>query len=178
MSAAAVAGTVMTQLKTLYEEDIVAWAEQQADALRNAARTNSNQALDWENLAEEIGDLAKAYRSSLKSHLRRIIQHLVKLQPSPAVDPRHGWRRTIRLARIEIGDLLEESPSLKRGVSALIRNVTAGAIERAIADLEEHDEMNPLMSVVIRRRPYSEDQVLGDWFPPDPGEPPPSAEKP
>ena len=44
----------MTDLKTLYEEDTAAWAENQATALRAIARGGSNQELDWENLAEEI----------------------------------------------------------------------------------------------------------------------------
>src|SRR4029077_9662372 len=70
----------MANTKTLYDEDIVAWSKQQADALRAAARSGSNLQLDWENLAEEVEDLAKSYRLSLKSHLRRIVQHLVKLQ--------------------------------------------------------------------------------------------------
>ena len=60
-------------LKTLYEEDTVAWAETQAAALRAAAQGGSNRQLDWENLAEEIEDLAKSERRSLHSHIRRII---------------------------------------------------------------------------------------------------------
>ncbi len=162
----------MTQFKQLYEDDVVAWAEQQAQALRDAARSNSNLPLDWENLAEEIEDLAKIYRSSLRSHLRRIIQHLVKLQHSPAFDPRRGWRQTVSLARLEIKDLLEESPSLRRQVEPLIKKVMAGAIALAIADMEHYGEINPFMSRVIGRRKYRVDQVLGDWFPPDPEAPP------
>ena len=88
----------MTALKTLYEEDTVAWAESQAAALRAAARGGSNQALDWENLAEEIESLSASQRSALASHVMRIIQHLVKLEYSSAAEPRNGWRRTIRLA--------------------------------------------------------------------------------
>ena len=58
----------MTDLKTLYERDTVAWSEQQAAALqRPAARGGSNQPLDWENLAEEIEDLAKSLRLRLRS---------------------------------------------------------------------------------------------------------------
>jgi hypothetical protein len=158
----------MTDLKSLYDEDVVAWAEQQAQALRDAARCSSNLPLDWENLAEEIEDLAKVYRSSLKSQLRRAIQHLVKLEHSPAVEPRRGWRRTILLARTEIRDLLADSPSLRRQ----LKGVTESAIDLAVADLEEHDEMNTLLSRVIRRRSYTPDQILGDWFPPEPGESP------
>src|SRR5689334_4000605 len=148
---AGLAGVGMRQAKRLYEDDVVAWAEQQAKALRDAAVSKSNLPIDWENVAEEIEDLAKAYKSSLKSQLRRVIQHLVKLQYSPAVDPRPGWRRTIRLARLEIQDLLEESPSLKREVGGLIENVTQSAIQLAIADLTDYDEMNPLRAVVVRR---------------------------
>ena len=168
----------MTQLQQLYKDDVVAWAEQQAQALRDAARTNSNLPLDWENLAEEIEDLAKIYRSSLRSHLRRIIQHLVKLQHSPAVDPRRGWRQTVSLARLEVNDLLDESPSLKRQVEPLIKKVMESAIGLAISDMEHYDEINPLMARLISRRTYTMDQVLRDWFPPDPGEPPRGAEVP
>ena len=44
----------MADLKSLYKDDTAAWSEQQAAALRAAARGGSNQLLDWENLAEEI----------------------------------------------------------------------------------------------------------------------------
>ncbi len=169
----------MADTKTLYDEDIVAWSKQQADALRAAARSGSNLQLDWENLAEEVEDLAKSYRLSLKSHLRRIVQHLVKLQHSPAVDPRHGWRRTITHARIEIEDLLDDSPSLRREVEPLVKDVMASGIELALGDLREYYEVNHLSSRVLRRSTtYTRDQILGDWFPPEPGEPPHSAEEP
>ncbi|MBV9862680.1 MAG: DUF29 domain-containing protein [Alphaproteobacteria bacterium] len=158
----------MSDVKTLYVEDIVAWAEQQAEALRVAARTGSNQQLDWENLAEEIEDLGRSYRSSLKSHLRRIIHHLVKLQHSPAVEPRNGWRRTIRVARVQVRDLLDESPSLQREVGRIIQAIAKSAIELAIADLDEHDEIGAVEALVVRRSSYSEEQVLGDWLPDEP----------
>jgi len=47
----------MSDVKTLYKEDFVAWSKEQAEALRSAARDGSNQKLDWENLAEEIEKL-------------------------------------------------------------------------------------------------------------------------
>jgi hypothetical protein len=103
----------MTDLKTLYETDTVAWSEHQAAALRAAARGGSNQQLDWERLAEEIEDLGASQRSALGSHIMRIIQHLVKLEYSPAIEPRNGWRRTIKLARLQAQKRLEESPSLR-----------------------------------------------------------------
>ena len=47
----------MTAVKSLYDEDFFAWSQQQAEALRAAARGGWNQPLDWHNLAEEIEDL-------------------------------------------------------------------------------------------------------------------------
>ena len=157
----------MTDVKTLYEEDAVAWSEQQAAALRAAARGGSNQPLDWENLAEEIEDLAKSLRLRLRSQSSRIIHHLVKLEYSPTIDPRNGWR-TIRQARLDIDRIMEDSPSLKREVPRLVEKEIARAVQLAILDLEEHGEFDQMELPTIGGVSYSEDQVLGDWFAEDP----------
>lgn len=158
----------MTDLKTLYEHDFVAWAQQQAEALRAAALGGSNQLLDWENLAEEIESLGTSQRSALASHIMRIIQHLVKLEYSSAVEPRNGWRRTIRLARLQVQRRLKGNPSLKPELGQLVADETGTGIELAIADLEEHGEIDEVEASVLRRARYTEEQVLGDWFPEEP----------
>jgi hypothetical protein len=158
----------MKDAKRLYERDTVAWSEQQAAALRASARGDSNQPLDWENLAEEIEDLAKSLRRRLRSQIARIIQHQVKLEYSPAIDPRGGWRRTIRLARLDIGRVVDDSPSLKHEISQLIAKETAGAVQLAILDLEEHSEIDQMELPAIKKTSYTEEQVIGDWFPEEP----------
>ena len=158
----------MTDLKTLYEHDFAAWAEKQAEALRATARGGSNQLLDWENLAEEIESLGTSQRSALASHIMRIIQHLVKLEHSPAAEPRSGWRRTIRLARLQVQRRLEGSPSLKPELGRFVEEETRRGIELAIADLEEHGEIDEVEANVLRRARYTEAQVIGDWFPEEP----------
>jgi len=158
----------MTDLKTLYETDTAAWSEHQAAALRAAALGGSNQLLDWGNLAEEIEDLAKSLRRRLRSQIARIIQHQVKLEYSPALDPRNGWRRTIRLARLDITRILEDSPSLNREIPRFIEKETAGAVQLAILDLEEHGEIDQMELPIIRNTAYTEEQVLGAWFPAEP----------
>jgi len=158
----------MTDLKTLYETDTAAWSEHQAAALRAAALGGSNQLLDWGNLAEAIEDLAKSLRRRLRSQIARIIQHQVKLEYSPALDPRNGWRRTIRLARLDITRILEDSPSLNREIPRFIEKETAGAVQLAILDLEEHGEIDQMELPIIRNTAYTEEQVLGAWFPAEP----------
>jgi hypothetical protein len=158
----------MTDLKTLYETDTVAWSEQQASALRAAARGGSNQPLDWENLAEEIEDLGKSLRLRLRSQIAPIIHHQVKLEYSPAVDPGKGWRRTIRQARMDIDRVLEDSPSLRQEVPRLIEKETPPAVQLAILDLEEHGELGQMSLPRVGGASYAEEQVLGDWFPEEP----------
>src|SRR5919202_1623848 len=119
----------------LYDEDFVLWTEQQAQALRAAARGGVNLALDWENLAEEIESLGRSDRRELHSQIYRIIRHLAKLQFSSASDPRHGWYESIGDARKQIELVLADSPSLKPQLETIVADETASAIRRAIFDL-------------------------------------------
>jgi len=79
----------------LYEEDFVRWTEAQAAALREAGAQATNLPLDWENLAEEIDSLGRALRRELRSRIAVIIEHLIKLESSPAADPRRGSMETV-----------------------------------------------------------------------------------
>jgi hypothetical protein len=157
----------VTDLKTLYDKDLVAWSHQQAAVLRAAARTGSNQLVDWENLAEEIEDLGRSQRAALRSQIRRIIRHLVKLECSRGIDPRRGWVETIGDARSEIEDLLELSPSLRAEIDRDVAAQTARAIKFAIQDLRGHGEIDDAQLQRLRAAVYSAEQVLGDWFPPE-----------
>lgn len=164
----------MTDLKVLYEEDTVAWAENQAAALRAAARGNSNQPLDWENLAEEIEDLSKRERHDLASRLSTIIEHLTKLTYSPSTDPRNTWCRTVRRNRKEIERILKASPSLQREVAGITSSEAAGAIELALKDMADCGELSLSLRQTLRVKSYLDlfsytpEQILGDWFPPEP----------
>src|SRR5438132_13350834 len=75
----------------LYEEDFVRWTEEQSSALRDAARIGTNLPLDWENLAEEVESSGRSQRHELRRRIAVILEHLLKLERSPAADPRRGW---------------------------------------------------------------------------------------
>jgi len=112
--------------------------------------------------------LGISQRSALRSQIIRIIQHLVKLEHSPSVEPRNGWRRTIRLARLQAQRRIQDNPSLKPELGRFIADEISRGIELAIADLEEHGEVDELDAIVLRRTAYTEEHVLGDWFPEEP----------
>jgi hypothetical protein len=155
----------MGEAKSLYDEDFLLWSKEQAAALRAAARGGSNQALDWQHIAEEIEDLGISQRSALASQIRRIIQHLLKLEYSPARDPRRGWEESIGDARAEVEDLLETSPSLRSELSREIAKQTQRAIKLTVQDLSGYGEIDEATADRLRQTTYTEEQVLGDWFP-------------
>jgi hypothetical protein len=158
----------MAELRSLYDQDFVAWSKQQADALRTAARIGSNQSLDWENLAEEIEDLGKSARRELQSQIRRIVRHLLKLQHSPAKEPRRGWEESIVDARAEIEDLLEVSPSLRTRLDRDLERQTQRGVNLALRDLGRQQEIDPATTARLRATSYTEEQILSDWFPDEP----------
>jgi hypothetical protein len=145
----------------LYEKDFVLWAEEQAAALRDAARAGTNLPLDWENLAEEIDGLARSQRRELRSRLAVILEHLIKLEHSPALDPRAGWMETIDRERADIEDLLGDSPSLRREVAQMIEQIGPRTARLAARRLLGYG----VIETTLPAPRYSEEQVLGDWFP-------------
>jgi hypothetical protein len=166
-------GAAMSEVTNLHDRDFAAWSTQQAEGLRAAGRGGSNQVIDWHNLAEEIDGLGISQRSALGSQIRRIIHHLLKLEHSSASAPRGGWEDSIVDARTEIEDLLERSPSLAQEVGREIAKQTKRSAKLAIRDLGGHDELDAAAIAAVQAASYTEEQVLGEWFP---AEPPAGAE--
>jgi hypothetical protein len=163
----------MSEITSLYDKDFVLWSKQQAEALRAAGRGANNQPIDWENVAEEIDSLAKSDQRELMSQIRRVIEHLLKLEYSRAVDPRISWIESIDDARNEIDVLLEDSPSLKSEIATAIPAEMKRGSRKAIRALGKYGELDPDIVARIAAASYGQDQILGDWFPPELAEPPP-----
>jgi hypothetical protein len=153
---------MLPPMGNLYDQDLVLWSEEQGRALRAAAGAGRNAPIDWENVAEEIESLGRSERHALASHIAIVIEHLLKLQASPATEPARGWRDTIRRARQKIEDVLEESPSLRREVTALIGRETPRARALVHANFQDYGEQP---RIDIESVGYTEAQVLGDWLP-------------
>src|SRR5205809_2215664 len=72
-----------------YEDDFFAWTQHQAMVLRSMAVADNR--FDREKVAEEIEDLGKSERDAVRSQIRRIIVHFLKLAYSRSGQPRFGW---------------------------------------------------------------------------------------
>lgn len=138
-----------------YEEDILAWSNEQASLLR-AGRFDL---LDIANIASEIEDVGKSEQRELASRMAVLLAHLLKWSCQPE---RRGssWQRTIRAQRHAIALRLKRTPSLK----AMLREadwweeIWADAVTAAVAEtgLDSFPEDCPW--------PYA--QILApDWLP-------------
>lgn len=155
----------MSDLTQLYDEDFVRWTEVQAAALRGAARAGANLPLDWDNLAEEIEDLGKSLRRELNSRVALIIEHLMKLEFSPAADPRRGWAETIDHERDEIEELLSGNPSLRGDVADAVESGRRRAEKKVTRSFHRYGETTPALLAKLSGASYTTDQILGDWLP-------------
>jgi len=149
-----------------YDTDILIWSKRQAALLRRrAAGELVNEAeLDWSNIAEEIESLGNNQKRELASRIAAILLHLLKLAASPSAEPRAGWRETIREQRDELSLLLEDAPSLRSRASAVIAAGIGRARVRALQAMADYGEQP---RVDVGTLWFTEDQVLGDWFPGD-----------
>jgi hypothetical protein len=141
-------------MSDLHETDVRLWSEQQAELLRRRAAN----ALDWDNLAEEIGDLAISQKREVRSRLEGLCQHLLKWAYQP--ERRSGsWRGSIIERRERLEDLLEESPSLR----ALADSMLPRSYERARRRAEAETEIADLPP----HCPWSVEQIISYEFWPD-----------
>jgi hypothetical protein len=144
-----------------YEEDFYAWTQYQAKVLRSL-RTRDNR-FDRENVAEEIETVGRNERDVVRSQVRRILEHFLKLAYSPAGDPRYGWRGSIIDARAELDDRL--SPTLRHDLAGVMNKLYATARKRVANDLQEYGEHEAVASLPTEC-PYTLDQVFeDDWYP-------------
>lgn len=132
-----VAGIPDTQQPTehddLYNCDHYTWARQQANALRR----RDFDAVDWENITDEIEALVRGEESALKSQYVRIMENFLKIQywETSDTDPVARWQISIDSARIEINTLLEDNPGLKPGAEDLFQKAWTTAKLKAVAAL-------------------------------------------
>jgi hypothetical protein len=146
-----------------YDTDLRLWSERQADLLRRVgAGERVNDQVDWANVAEEIASLGKSDRRELTNRIRVILTHLIKLQASPATEPRPNWQETIIEQRAQIRTLLEDSPSLRPTLPTIIGMELPTAREAAIAALAAYNEQPRVDPATLA---FSEEQVLGPFLP-------------
>ena len=104
--------------KTLYDTDYNLWVLETVKHLES----KDFESVDWENLIEEVSDLSRRDKKKLKSLLRNLFEHLLKLKywESAIKDNKPHWEGEIINFRKQIKDELKDSPSLKSYLKEII----------------------------------------------------------
>lgn len=149
--------------RPLYETDYYAWTREQAAELRRLAQARANPTLDLENLAEEIESLGRSDLNTVRSHTRRIIEHLLKLEHSPGREPRLQWKQSVDQARDEVADRL--SASLRIDVEKDLNILFERGRRDAELGLRQYGEAKAAKAF-LQTCPYAFEQIIRQgWFP-------------
>jgi len=146
------------QQKQLYETDYHLWVVETVKQLQNG----DFDSIDWENLIDEVSDLSRREKKKLKSLLKKLIEHLLKLKYWQSEQRRNQghWQAEITNFRQLIGDELEDSPSLK----PYLQQIYPQCYEEARIITSQRSQL-PLET--FPEKPIAPlNQVLdGNWFP-------------
>jgi len=138
---------------TLYDQDILAWSEQQANLIRRLAASDQlGNGIDWSNVAEEIEAVGRTELRTCETLLRQAMTHLLKLRVWPDSRFAAEWREE---AAICLDDAQNRfSLSMRQKID--LEKLYARVVQRTIAVA---DDMS-LSNLAAARCPFELDQLL------------------
>jgi hypothetical protein len=79
----------------LYDRDVLAWSERQAELPRRVARGERVNDIDWDHVVEEIEDVGISELNAVHSYLLQLLAHLLELRGWPDLNVGQHWRSEI-----------------------------------------------------------------------------------
>lgn len=120
------------------EEDRYRWMRETAEQFRAGGVTE----IDLDAVADYFDEVSNSDRREVVSRLRRIIEHRLKLDhvSGPELERnRRGWEKTIREQLMQIGDVFDESPSLRKILTPELLTKSYMAVRNDVAEIYEVD---------------------------------------
>ncbi|HYX13174.1 MAG TPA: DUF29 domain-containing protein, partial [Nostoc sp.] len=133
--------TAIIDIKTLYESNYLQWLEETIKCLKNRQLAD----VDYENLIEELEDLAKNEKRRVRSLLEQIIRHLLLYQYCDLEKPRNPnhWAAEIISFRNQINEDL--SANLRNYLEVNFSIIYSNALDyvKAKTKLTNLPELSP-----------------------------------
>lgn len=143
----------------LYDDDIVTWAEEQAAALRALAeRPELSNAVDWENVAEEIESKGRSHLRAVEGLLIQTLAHLLKRASAPLAPASLHWREEIATFQITARNTYEASRRQRLNWNRIWKS----AVTAAEAGLSAYG--NALLPGLPEACPFRPEDLLTETF--------------
>ncbi|KNY20925.1 DUF29 domain-containing protein [Methylobacterium sp. ARG-1] len=144
---------------SLYDDDIVTWAEEQAAALRAlGTRSDLSNAVDWANVAEEIESVGRSHLRAVEGLLIQTLAHLLKRASAPLAPSSLHWREEIATFQITAWNAYESSMRQRLNWPRIWKS----AVTAAEAGLGVYG--NQLLPGLPKACPVSPEDLLTDCF--------------
>ena len=164
--------SVDSDLPPKYHVDFYSWSLDQAARLRQLQRSvgADTQGIDFENLIDEVEDLAAGVRRILRDHIQQVIIYMGAIaytQPEKVAPHLNSWLLDIDVFRSKIVAELVENPGLKDQLEDMCTyqwRASTPAIDLKVHKTEE-DYTQPttdeLRERIDQETPPTVDEVLG-----------------
>ncbi len=146
-------------MSDLYDTDVVEWSEHQAQLLRGvAARQPSNEALDWDNIIEEIEGVGRSQVQSVESLLMQALLHDLKAAAWPHSWNVPHWRAEARTFRRDARRRATPSMRQKIDIAGLFRD----ALEALPETVDGYPPSKTGLALAASAQPTTLDTALTD----------------
>ena len=144
------------EVRATYQGDFYTWTREQGALLR-AGRFD---AIDWENIAEEIESLGRNEFDKLVSFYALVMLHMLKWEHQPNLRSR-SWAISIENHREHAAEVLAENPGLKSRLGEALERAYRRARGEAIAETglrkSTFPDTCPFTLKEVLTRPYEYD---------------------
>lgn len=138
-----------------HDEDFYGWTQ----ATVNLLKAKKFNALDLDNLIEEIEDMGKSEKRGIVSRIAQLIGHLLKWHYQSGLRS-NSWKYTIKEQRDQLLDILKDNPSFKPLIPDFLEKGYKHAIN--IFKSDTNLEMD-----LPSQCPYTFEQIMNDEFYPE-----------
>ncbi|XYD11074.1 DUF29 domain-containing protein [Methylobacterium sp. NMS12] len=145
--------TAHARVRTRHADDLYTWVQEQVALLR-AGRVD---ALDLDNIAEELSDVGSEQYDKLESAIEVLLAHALKWDHQPERRSR-SWSLTIAEQRLRIDRQLRKNPGLKPRIAEAANEGYRVGLIRAAREMKRSPKTLPADC------PYSWDEILNRPF--------------
>ena len=143
---------------SLYETDIVAWADRQVEELRRLADSGITNSVDWANVIEEIESVGRSEWGGVRSQLVHALAHVIKGVCDPDSLSSEAWGGEVKVALAEAREDYRRSMRPHLDMDTIWRR----AFARATAALDvQHVSVPPRIPATS---PFTLEEVLDPSF--------------